>query len=167
MLHPLVLVPSPTYCSGSFLCNACGAPGTAFSYCCTLCEVDLHLHCAFLPPKLTHSAHHHELRLSFGGSERLSSSDDHCKICAKELSSEHWSYFCGSDACFFRVHTFCATGEVQPRLREDDQKTGAWQPRVETGLTPEEEIVLEMSRMKMELQMAQSLAEIIAYPHLI
>ncbi|KAA8518280.1 hypothetical protein F0562_015837 [Nyssa sinensis] len=33
-LHPLILIPYPTYSSGSFLCNACGASGSAFSYCC-------------------------------------------------------------------------------------------------------------------------------------
>ncbi|WOH00105.1 hypothetical protein DCAR_0519462 [Daucus carota subsp. sativus] len=37
--HPLVLIPKPTYCSGSFICNACGETGSSFSYCCVLCGI--------------------------------------------------------------------------------------------------------------------------------
>ncbi|KVI03450.1 C1-like protein, partial [Cynara cardunculus var. scolymus] len=55
--HHLILSPYPTYPSNCFLCNACGTTGTRFSYCCALCEVDLHVNCAFLPPKSMDSKH--------------------------------------------------------------------------------------------------------------
>ncbi|KAL6495649.1 hypothetical protein OROGR_030212 [Orobanche gracilis] len=48
-LHPLTLVPFPTHPSGSFLCNACHNAGDGFSYCCSACEFDIHVHCACLP----------------------------------------------------------------------------------------------------------------------
>lgn len=50
--HHLILCPYPTYPSNCFLCNACGTNGTRFLYCCVVCEVDLHVNCAFLPPKV-------------------------------------------------------------------------------------------------------------------
>ncbi|KAL7120693.1 hypothetical protein ACP275_02G137900 [Erythranthe tilingii] len=45
-LHPLTLVPSPTYPSGSFFCNSCNLGGDGFSYTCSECEFDIHVHCA-------------------------------------------------------------------------------------------------------------------------
>ncbi|KAF5941230.1 hypothetical protein HYC85_022397 [Camellia sinensis] len=78
--HPLILLPSPTYCSGTFLCNACGATGKSFSYCCATCEVDLHLHCAFLPPKVNHKSHTHELSLVHTIPEKGAFRDHDCKI---------------------------------------------------------------------------------------
>ncbi|KAI5647702.1 hypothetical protein M9H77_33707 [Catharanthus roseus] len=45
-LHPLTLVPYPTYPSNSFYCNSCYQIGTGFSYCCSECDFDLHIHCA-------------------------------------------------------------------------------------------------------------------------
>ncbi|KAL7204195.1 hypothetical protein ACSBR2_017296 [Camellia fascicularis] len=55
--HPLSLLPSPTYPCGSFFCNSCNLPGTAFSYSCAHCEFDLHLHCASLPQPTTTTTH--------------------------------------------------------------------------------------------------------------
>ncbi|KAL8500691.1 hypothetical protein ACS0TY_020320 [Phlomoides rotata] len=48
-LHPLTLVPSPTYPSGSFFCNSCGLGGDGLSYSCSACEFDIHVHCALIP----------------------------------------------------------------------------------------------------------------------
>ncbi|KAK6162871.1 hypothetical protein DH2020_002712 [Rehmannia glutinosa] len=48
-LHPLTLVPFPTYPSGSFFCNTCNLGGDGFSYSCSACEFDIHVHCAHLP----------------------------------------------------------------------------------------------------------------------
>lgn len=111
--HPLVLLPTPTYCSGSFLCNGCGAPGSTFSYSCPLCEIDLHVQCAYLPQKVQHSSHQHDLWLKV---VQTDSSSRICKICTKELSCRHWSYCCDVSGCDFHVHTFCATSEVRPGL---------------------------------------------------
>lgn len=47
-LHPLTLMPFPTYPSRSFFCDSCNLCGDGFSYCCSLCEFDLHLHCALV-----------------------------------------------------------------------------------------------------------------------
>ncbi|CAI9103230.1 OLC1v1001679C1 [Oldenlandia corymbosa var. corymbosa] len=47
--HPLTLVPYPTYPSNSFYCNTCNLIGNGFSYCCSECDFDLHIHCALKP----------------------------------------------------------------------------------------------------------------------
>ncbi|KAG8391326.1 hypothetical protein BUALT_Bualt01G0176200 [Buddleja alternifolia] len=48
-LHPLTLAPFPTYSSGSFFCNTCSLEGNGFSYSCSECEFDIHVHCAQSP----------------------------------------------------------------------------------------------------------------------
>lgn len=117
--HPLILFPYPTYTSGSFFCDACGQIGCAFSYCCALCEVDLHVQCAFLPLKASHKSHQHELKLccSTVPADRKGP-PEFCKICSQLLDSKQWAYCC--DDCDFGVHTFCATAEVKPGLYADD-----------------------------------------------
>ncbi|KAH6772931.1 hypothetical protein C2S51_011335 [Perilla frutescens var. frutescens] len=62
-LHPLTLVPFPTYPSSSFFCNSCSLAGDAFSYSCSACEFDIHLHCALTPnpnPHLSQNYHNHQ-----------------------------------------------------------------------------------------------------------
>ncbi|KAL9175680.1 hypothetical protein ABFS82_02G127500 [Erythranthe guttata] len=49
-LHPLTLMPFPTYPSGSFSCNSCNLDGDGFSYSCSECEFDIHVHCALNIP---------------------------------------------------------------------------------------------------------------------
>ncbi|KAL1535910.1 hypothetical protein AAHA92_28633 [Salvia divinorum] len=60
-LHPLSLVPLPTYPSASFFCNSCNLPGDGFSYCCSACDFDIHVHCALIPnPNPPHLAPPHD-----------------------------------------------------------------------------------------------------------
>ncbi|CAI9103220.1 OLC1v1001668C1 [Oldenlandia corymbosa var. corymbosa] len=47
--HPLMLSSCPTYPTNSFNCNICNLVGNGFSYCCSECEFDLHVHCALKP----------------------------------------------------------------------------------------------------------------------
>ncbi|KAL1550035.1 hypothetical protein AAHA92_18050 [Salvia divinorum] len=126
--HPLILMPNPTYCSSSFLCNGCGVAGSTFSYCCALCEVDLHVPCAYLPPKVKHQSHEHEICISYQTTQEKDSTPQLCKICTRELSSKHWSYLCDMAGCTFRVHTFCATAEVKLGLHQDDAPDQAQPP---------------------------------------
>ncbi|KAL0291979.1 UNVERIFIED_CONTAM: hypothetical protein Sradi_7007000 [Sesamum radiatum] len=144
-LHPCVLVPSPTYCSGSFLCNACGGLGSTFSYCCALCGRSPRALCAYLPPKVIHKSHQHEALV----------------------------LLCDKPECDFRVHTFCATSEVKPGLYQDDEPDDQVQIPASTGnqntcvyQTPvttasPEEVLAEMFQLQMQLQMAQQLNQII------
>nr|GEV53450.1 hypothetical protein [Tanacetum cinerariifolium] len=106
--HHLILSPYPTYPSNCFVCNACGTNGTKFSYCCALCEVDLHVNCAFLPFKVSHKAHPHELLLN----NTNRTGGQNCKVCRKSLDSNSWSYECGVCANY-GVHTLCATNEIR------------------------------------------------------
>lgn len=57
--HPLTLAPYPTYPSNSFYCNSCSLVGTGFSYSCSSCEFDIHIHCAYMPNKITHQPHNY------------------------------------------------------------------------------------------------------------
>ncbi|KAJ0791847.1 putative chromatin regulator PHD family [Helianthus annuus] len=115
--HYLILSPYPTYPSNCFLCNACGTNGSRFSYCCALCEVDLHVNCAFLPPKVAHKAHPHELILNHTSETGVQ--NQVCKMCRKPLDSKHWSYKCLVCANY-GVHTLCATNEIKMGLYQMD-----------------------------------------------
>lgn len=172
-LHPLILVPSPTYCSGSFICNACGSPGTSFSYCCALCEVDLHLNCAFLPQIVSHRSHQHELMISYTytampESDQNKGSPELCKICTKPLGQKNWSYVCSTEPeCDFQVHTFCATTEVKPGLYQDcdDPPDSEPSPHAntadQTDVTPAE-AVAELMQLQAQLQLAEQFAQMMA-----
>ncbi|XP_057500561.1 protein VACUOLELESS GAMETOPHYTES-like [Actinidia eriantha] len=164
--HPLILLPSPTYCAGAFLCNACGSTGTAFSYSCALCQVDLHLHCAFLPPTVNHKSHPHELDLT-----DITPDKDNCKLCNKLLDSKYWNYQC-LKCVNFRVHTFCATNEVKPGLYLDDEDDSGGSNLNPTGppqseddkaeIVLSEDAVVELIKVGIQMQMAEQLAEMFA-----
>ncbi|KAG8391325.1 hypothetical protein BUALT_Bualt01G0176100 [Buddleja alternifolia] len=47
-LHPLTLAPFPTYFPGSFFYKYCNSDGNGFSYSCSECEFDIHVHCAHI-----------------------------------------------------------------------------------------------------------------------
>ncbi|KAJ0626179.1 putative chromatin regulator PHD family [Helianthus annuus] len=137
--HYLILSPYPTYPSNCFLCNACGTNGLRFSYCCALCEVDLHVNCAFLPPKVAHKAHPHELVLNHTSETGVQ--NQVCKMCRKPLDSKHWSYECLVCANY-GVHTLCATNEIKMGLYQmddgsdiepSDQGAPTTQPAASTG----------------------------------
>ncbi|XP_057782810.1 protein VACUOLELESS GAMETOPHYTES-like [Salvia miltiorrhiza] len=101
--HALVLLASPAYGDGKFVCNACGASGTAFCYHCAQCQLDLHPVCAFMDPSLLSKAHDHALDLCYEPpyENKLFS----CDLCEKP-GSDHWLYRCGK--CEFDVHLKCA-----------------------------------------------------------
>ncbi|KAK1401300.1 hypothetical protein POM88_000905 [Heracleum sosnowskyi] len=52
--HPLTLAPYPTYPSNTFFCNSCNLVGTGFAYSCSLCEFDIHVHCAYMSNPTAH-----------------------------------------------------------------------------------------------------------------
>ncbi|KVH94689.1 uncharacterized protein LOC112517760 [Cynara cardunculus var. scolymus] len=174
--HPLILLPYPTYAGGSFICNACGLAGKSFSYCCTLCEFDLHVGCAFMPMSVTHVTHQHKLSLFYGVPvvpRRGSNMDlEYCHICRKVLEGRHWAYCC--QGCDFNVHTACATTEVVPGLYQDDSPDcGATEGQgtaadggggggnvVEVELT--EEDLIRLYNIKLQMQLAEQLAQSMA-----
>ncbi|MQL86556.1 hypothetical protein Taro_019103 [Colocasia esculenta] len=113
--HPLTLLPVPAYPEGSFRCDACGRPGTGFSYRCGYCGLDLHALCAAMPLSVTHHAHPHPLALAFSAPYGPSSGFS-CDICA-EAGSNHWLYRCA--ACEFDAHLGCATArQPQPQRQQ-------------------------------------------------
>ncbi|XP_031278561.1 uncharacterized protein LOC116137016 [Pistacia vera] len=158
-MHHLTLLPSTTYSAGSFICNACGRAGrgNSFSFCCPLCDFDLHLQCASLPENIKREAHFHGLCLSYG-LPQPNNECYNCDVCHKLLDQKFWSYNCF--ACNFHVHTSCAI--------VDGSVSGASQNRLSDEVTAEnrEDPVLnaqtELQRLQHELQMAQELAKMMA-----
>ncbi|EYU27144.1 hypothetical protein MIMGU_mgv1a019454mg [Erythranthe guttata] len=122
-LHPLTLMPSPTYPSGSFSCNSCNLDGDGFSYSCSECEFDIHVHCALnIPitnpnPHLFHSSvvcpgHKHTLTLYY--SSRAAANREvtfTCDVCMSLIDEMAWVYYCRK--CDFGTHLDCVTSEVK------------------------------------------------------
>ncbi|XP_030454923.1 uncharacterized protein LOC115676178 [Syzygium oleosum] len=106
--HPLSLLPSPAYPSGSFNCDACGRrAATSFSYHCGECHFDLHVGCASKPLSVTHRLHPHALGLAFY--PPYVARGFSCDVC-RGAGAYHWLYRCG--LCEFDAHLDCATGAV-------------------------------------------------------
>ncbi|KAM7505557.1 hypothetical protein LguiB_004461 [Lonicera macranthoides] len=165
--HHLTLLSVPTYCSGSFLCNACGVPGGAFSYSCAPCEVDLHVGCTFLPPKITHRAHQHDLMVAYGSDDGKGSSAVKCGICHKDVGGKYWRYKCGT--CEFSTHTFCGSTEVKMGLYQmedpaDDvvvtPAAGGSGAAVEVQVELTEDQFVELYNLQVQMQLAKIMAEL-------
>ncbi|PHU30697.1 hypothetical protein BC332_02790 [Capsicum chinense] len=106
--HPLTLLPTPTYSSRSFTCNACGSEGRLCSLSCAHCEFDLHVQCALLPQSvLLAQHHHHELKLTFDSS--VADEDEStifvCDLCHGKTDENYWLYYCAE--CDFGTHVEC------------------------------------------------------------
>ncbi|RWR92912.1 putative protein binding protein [Cinnamomum micranthum f. kanehirae] len=128
--HPLALLPTPTYPTGSFSCDACGRQGTGFSFHCQTCEFDLHAPCASFPRTITHRAHTHPLVLTY--TNPYNGLPYTCDIC-KGLGVNQWAYRCA--ACGFDAHLNCVfsaqsidgseTHQSQPQARAQGTIPGA------------------------------------------
>ncbi|XP_016457840.1 uncharacterized protein LOC107781618 [Nicotiana tabacum] len=105
--HPLTLLPTPTYSSRSFTCNACGSEGKSCSLSCAHCDFDLHLKCALLPQTVLFDQHHHELKLTFGSP--FDDEDENtifvCDLCHGKTDHNYWLYYCAG--CDFGTHIEC------------------------------------------------------------
>ncbi|KAJ4705555.1 putative Cysteine/Histidine-rich C1 domain family protein [Melia azedarach] len=108
--HHLTLIPHSTHSFGSFMCDACGVPGSGFSFCCALCDFDLHVRCASLPLKAKYEVHPHELSLNYALPINEATPQS-CNVCHKILDSKLWTYSCNE--CNFHVHTSCADKKLQ------------------------------------------------------
>ncbi|KAM7479602.1 hypothetical protein LguiA_027815 [Lonicera macranthoides] len=112
-LHPLSLLPTPTYPGGIFNCDACNRRGNGFSYHCPTCDFDLHVLCASKPLSISHHYHpDHPLDLTFRPPYETKGFS--CDICSK-IGSKQWLYRCVS--CEFDVHMDCATATPTPRAQ--------------------------------------------------
>ncbi|CAI9101013.1 OLC1v1038229C1 [Oldenlandia corymbosa var. corymbosa] len=168
-LHPLILIPSPTYCSGAFVCNACGNTGSSFGYCCALCEIDLHVNCALLPTKITHKSHQHDLKINFREADGQKGSPEFCKICSKAMGSKkNWSYCCVENGCDFRVHPGCGTTQVnlgwyQGMDPEDDKAPRTSETQTAPSPAPaKSDPVAELLDLQLQMQMAQQFAQLMS-----
>ncbi|KAK0608788.1 hypothetical protein LWI29_036039 [Acer saccharum] len=158
--HHLTLLSSATYSAGAFLCNACGHSGSSFSFCCPLCDFDLHVHCASMPPILNHKAHHlHGLTLVYGFLPDHASSYNSCDVCHKLLDQKLWSYNC--DACNFHVHASCVI-KPEPaefKAREEERVSGSEKTEIED---PVLKARAELQALQLQMQMSQELAKMMA-----
>ncbi|WRX22930.1 DC1 - like 10 [Theobroma cacao] len=179
--HHLTLVPYTTHLAGTFACNACGDTGNAFSYCCPLCDVDLHVPCAFLPQIIKHESHLHSLSLTYS-LPFPNVSSRFCDICHKLLDCKYWSYNCF--ACNFAAHALCAAKEMRretchgehvsssgttaPQSNEihlkEDAASGTTQDQPELAeiQDPTLQAMCELERLKLQMQMTNELAKMMA-----
>ncbi|PIN25185.1 hypothetical protein CDL12_02083 [Handroanthus impetiginosus] len=97
--HPLTLLPTPTYPSRSFTCNACILEGNTFSYSCARCEFDLHVQCACKPNALFVQNHPRELQMVFEFPYDDKSTPFACDLCNGIINPDKWLYYCR--ACDF------------------------------------------------------------------
>ncbi|KFK37044.1 hypothetical protein AALP_AA4G205200 [Arabis alpina] len=188
-LHHLTLVPYTTYSAGTFICRACGCiGGKGFSYCCPLCDFDLHVQCAHLPQVMAHESHHfHSLLLvynstpppamsftSFGYANQLV-----CKLCNLAMDGRFWSYNCY--ACNYHIHASCAVNKPEPvvasaaETSEGKVVNAESVPRegLETEQTQQAAVTieqvedpalrqqLELRQLQLELDMSSALANMI------
>ncbi|KAK9064372.1 hypothetical protein SSX86_015754 [Deinandra increscens subsp. villosa] len=110
--HPLSLFPSPTYTSGSFVCNSCNKMGSGLCFCCSACEFDLHVHCAYndLNPKPASNPTLVQIKLKSHPSHPLTKhvlvKDSHsCDVCGTSLPAGIEVYRC--DICDYDAHVEC------------------------------------------------------------
>ncbi|KAK9064371.1 hypothetical protein SSX86_015753 [Deinandra increscens subsp. villosa] len=125
--HPLSLFPSPTYTSGSFVCNSCNKTGSGLCFCCPACGFDLHIHCAYsdLNPK--------PAWIGWIGGISLKSHPSHPLIKYHQVSRTHSCDVCGTacvpgtevyrcDICDYDAHVGC-TSLPETVRREDHEHT--------------------------------------------
>lgn len=171
--HHLTLVPNTTHLAGSFACNACGDRGNAFSYCCPLCDIDLHVPCAFLPQIIKHESHSHILSLTYSFPATSAAayqnnvpSSRSCDICYKLLEySKYWSYNCF--ACNFAAHAVCAAKEMRPENatvpESESSSRGELEPASEAAIQdPTLQAVCELEKLKLQMQMSNELAKMMS-----
>ncbi|KAM7522879.1 hypothetical protein LguiA_012781 [Lonicera macranthoides] len=102
--HPLTLFSHPPYSYSlyslfSCTCNVCKIYGWKwFTYHCSICKFDVHIHCASEKSEIKHEGHHHPLTFV----ERSSLFD--CDAC--DTKEEDVSYRCTT--CPFWIHKACA-----------------------------------------------------------
>ncbi|XP_060169029.1 protein VACUOLELESS GAMETOPHYTES-like [Lycium barbarum] len=108
--HPLTLHPMPTYPTRSYLCNACGSVGNAFSFSCARCQFDIHVQCASCPSSILVDKHEHQLELIFGSPYQDKDIEYFCDICDAVMNKDNWLYYCAD--CDFGAHLQCASPEL-------------------------------------------------------
>ncbi|CAI9103232.1 OLC1v1001681C1 [Oldenlandia corymbosa var. corymbosa] len=115
--HSLTLIPTPTYSSRSFLCDACGCEGNSFSLSCAECDFDLDLYCAALPTALElREKHEHVVTLAFESPHSIIC----CDICGKNINPKSWIYYC--ESCDFGVHLVCAAQHKRESTKKNEKE---------------------------------------------
>ncbi|KAG7574572.1 Protein kinase C-like phorbol ester/diacylglycerol-binding domain [Arabidopsis suecica] len=189
-LHHLTLVPYTTYSAGTFLCRACGCTGgKGFSYCCPLCDFDLHVQCAHLPQVTVHESHPlHSLLLVYNSTPAMSFTQFGfgnqlvCNLCNMAMDGRFWSYNCY--ACNYHIHASCAVNKPKPVAASaencgtsDEGKTpnaesvpvqGLETAQTEQVAATTEQVEdpalrqqLELQKLQLELDMSSALANMI------
>ncbi|KAI3824660.1 hypothetical protein L1987_06127 [Smallanthus sonchifolius] len=127
--HPLSLFPSPTYTSGSFVCNSCNEAGSGFSFACSACEFDLHIHCAYnnLNPKRISNPPPNQIILKSHPNHPLKYlpkphygiwGSRLCDVCGTYCDPKGELYHC--DICDYDAHVTCTN--LQETVRRGDHE---------------------------------------------
>lgn len=124
--HPLSLLLTPTYCSRSYTCNACGSEGRALGFSCAHCEFDLHVKCASLPNTILLDKHPHELKLIFDSPYENKNTIFACDLCRGIMQNNFW--LDPSADYDFTAHLDCAVSKAcfkEDKLRKPKESSKA------------------------------------------
>ncbi|KAJ0037575.1 hypothetical protein Pint_24112 [Pistacia integerrima] len=109
--HSLILLSSPAYTGGRFICSACDDYGTAFNYHCSTCKYDLHVACSKLPQTLNVEHHDHPLTLFNSSSCDRGIETFICVICNRTVRKSRWVYYCPD--CDYGMDICCANSSKE------------------------------------------------------
>ncbi|PWA47242.1 DC1, C1-like, Zinc finger, PHD-type, conserved site [Artemisia annua] len=102
--HTLIFMPKVPYKPfGVFKCDVCNFHCNGFVYFCVECEYNVDVCCAFIPDKITHTAHPNHLL------SRVLTKKDHyyvCRLCFWGIVSDSFSFSC--EDCGLHLHPGCA-----------------------------------------------------------
>ncbi|KAL1214271.1 Protein VACUOLELESS GAMETOPHYTES [Cardamine amara subsp. amara] len=117
--HSLILLYSAPYRRPRYICNACDANGTGFTYHCSECRYDVHVGCAFIPEKIEREDHEHQLTLLYNRpcKGRKDGAMCICDVCKEDMLENCWVYYCKT--CDYGTHTYlCVTNEdKEPKMK--------------------------------------------------
>ncbi|KAK9064370.1 hypothetical protein SSX86_015752 [Deinandra increscens subsp. villosa] len=112
--HPLSLSPYSTYTSGYFRCNSCHEAGSGFCFCCSACQFDLHINCAYddLNPKPTLNPTPNQIKLKSHPNHLLTKHRQvycthFCNVCSSVSDPGSEVYRC--HICDYDVHVGCTS----------------------------------------------------------
>ncbi|XP_044489342.1 uncharacterized protein LOC123213810 [Mangifera indica] len=115
--HPLILLSSPAYDCGRFICNACDDYGTAFNYHCPTCKYDLHVACSKLPHTLNVEHDDHPLALFSSSSCDRGIETFVCDNCNCIVRKTRWVYYCPD--CDYGMDICCASANSTKETSTD------------------------------------------------
>jgi len=138
----------------SFTCNACGTDGDECSpFMCTMCQFMVHKKCISLSRTLKTVLHHHpQIIHTYHPQQCIKSIKKHCRICRREVDTEHGVYYCPD--CDFVAHVNCSIdyGDSATEIIEENEE--------EQSVTVDDQFMVPSFRVVREIREERIIEEI-------